>query len=60
MKKYDVSVEITRSYVVTVNATSSHAAFQKVERLTADEVDKQGNYVDTFVVVDDEAELSEK
>lgn len=59
MAKYQVNVEVIRSYVVQVEANSSKEAVSKVESMELDEVEKDDFYVDTITDVDNEPELQE-
>jgi hypothetical protein len=58
-RTYDVSVEVIRAYVVKVEARTAGEAMQKVDALTPDYIDANGEYVDTHVVIADDPEVSD-
>jgi len=56
MKRFEVGVDVTRAYVVVVEAANAQEAGNKVEALTPDEIDACGAYIDTHIIADDESE----
>jgi len=50
-KKYEVEVEIIRSYKVKVEAISAGSALEFVNAMTLDDVDTKGSYVDTAMSI---------
>ena len=63
MAKYNVNVEVIRSYVVEVEADSPQDAVAKVEAMNTDELNLSidlNEYIDTQVLVDDEPDLAEE
>lgn len=57
-RMYTVSVEVIRAYVVEVEASTAGEAMQKVENMTPEQIDTDGEYIDTHVIPD-EPELKE-
>jgi hypothetical protein len=59
-RKYAVGVEVIRAYVIEVEANTAGEALQKVDELTPEFIDINGEYVDTHTLVEDEPELLEE
>ena len=51
MKKYDVDVEVTQRFTVTLEAENPEAATSMIEEMTPDEIDAEGHYIDTSTEV---------
>jgi len=63
MVKYNVNIEVVRSYVVEVEAASPQDAVAKVEAMGTDELGLNvdlNEYLDTQVLVDGEPDLAEE
>lgn len=56
MARYQVSVEVIKSYIVTIQATSAEEAVQRVENAPLSRIETEGDYVDTQIDVDTEPE----
>lgn len=59
MPKFGATVNVVVTYDVEVEADSEQEAYAKLESMSAPDVDEQGQYLDTEVVVTDIGQTEE-